>query len=161
MSDTVLKFIPTEPFYIPDARTHASAVALLEKLMPEGEMCKADVYEHLTFIEQGENLESVTCSSCEVTSRIYGSPQNEEIGEWLSELIEQSVDMPANSIIARMPCCGNEVSFSSLTFDWPAGFGCFELSIWNPEVERPVPADVITQLEVLLGCKLQQIWAHY
>ncbi|HEX3145554.1 MAG TPA: hypothetical protein VHQ64_16385 [Pyrinomonadaceae bacterium] len=50
MSDTVLKFIPTEPFYIPDARTHANAVALLEKLVPEGEMCEAEVYEHLTFI---------------------------------------------------------------------------------------------------------------
>jgi hypothetical protein len=161
MSDTVLKFIPTDPFYIPDGRTYANAVALLEKLMPEGEMCEAEVYEHLTFIEQGENVESVTCSSCKVTSRIFGSPENEKIGEWLHELIDQSVDVPANSIIAKMPCCGNEVSFSSLTFDWPAGFAFFELSIWNPEVDRPVPGHVITQLEVVLGCKLQQIWAHY
>src|SRR5688572_33292948 len=111
MSDTVLKFIPTDPHHIPDQRTQAKAVALLEKLMPEGEMCEAEVYDHLTFIEQAENLESVTCPACKTITRICGSPENEKVGEWLMELIDQSFDVPADSIVVKMPCCGNEVPF--------------------------------------------------
>ena len=161
MSDTVLRFIPSDPAYVPPEHIHQKAVALLEELMPEGEMCEAEVYHHITFIEQAENLESVICPNCKKIIKVFGLQQNEEIVEWMYNLLDQSNDMPADEMKAKMPCCGQVVPFMSLTFDWPAGFARFELSIWNPEIERPVEKKVIIQLEELLGCSLIEIWAHY
>ena len=66
-----------------------------------------------------------------------------------------------NDLAARMPCCGAVVPFTALTFDWPAGFARFRLSIDNPQVERPVATEIVRELERILGCSLTQVWALY
>ena len=55
MSDNILRLIPTEATYVPDAEARVSAVRLLEGFLPDGEMCEAEVYESVTFIDPGAN----------------------------------------------------------------------------------------------------------
>jgi hypothetical protein len=62
---------------------------------------------------------------------------------------------------ARMPCCDAVVPFTALTFDWPAGFARFRLSIDNPQVAYPVADKLVGELESILGCSLKQVWALY
>jgi len=34
------------------------------------------------------------------------------------------------------------------------------LSIWNPNVPRPLGQDAVAELEGIVGCKLLQVWAR-
>jgi hypothetical protein len=64
MSDHVLSIIPIDQNYIPNAAAQQIAVALLQEMLPDGEMCEAKAYDRLQFIDQGENCEAVLCPSC-------------------------------------------------------------------------------------------------
>ena len=64
MSDHVLSIIPIDQNYIPRAEAQQIAVALLQEMLPDGEMCQAEAYDQLRFIDQGENCEAVLCPSC-------------------------------------------------------------------------------------------------
>ena len=46
------------------AEAQQKAAALLQEMLPDGEMCKAEVYDELHFIDQGNNCEAVLCPSC-------------------------------------------------------------------------------------------------
>jgi hypothetical protein len=74
-------------------------------------------------------------------------------------------DMLAKAAVAdvqiKMPCCGATVPFTSLKFDWPAGFAYVGLVIWNPDIGRKLSAEEMGRFESILGCELSQIWAHY
>ena len=50
--------------YIPSAEAQQIAVAQLKEMLPDGEMCRAEAYDQLRFIDQGENGEAVLCPSC-------------------------------------------------------------------------------------------------
>lgn len=65
MSDSYLKLIPTHKDFIPEKSTHKSAISLLEGLTPDGEDVEIEIYKDFTFIDQGQNLEEVICSSCQ------------------------------------------------------------------------------------------------
>lgn len=64
MSTDYLKLIPTSPTFVPNIAARAAAVAELERLLPEGEECRAEVYDHVTFIDQGENIVAIICPYC-------------------------------------------------------------------------------------------------
>ena len=64
MSDDYLKVIPVEPTHIPPAHLHPRAVDYLERLFPKGDEVEVQVYEAVTFIDQGSNLEAIICPSC-------------------------------------------------------------------------------------------------
>lgn len=161
MSDDVLKLIPTDPEYVPSEEAQQSAVAALERLLPEGEMCEAETYDRVTFIDQGENLEAVICSGCNARLELYEGAQAEAIGSWWGEVMESLEELAPGTISVEMPCCRKSVQLVSLRFDWPAGFARFELSIWNPSIEQNLSAEQLTELQQLLGCNLTQVRAHY
>ncbi len=124
-------------------------------------MPEEETYENVAFIDQGENLEAVLCSGCSSRVDLYGPQAPPNFAEQVFELVNETEEATVESLTVNMPCCGMHVPFTSLRFDWPAAFGRFELSIWNPEVDRPVPEELRQRLEAAVGMPLLEVWAHY
>jgi hypothetical protein len=160
MSDDVLKIIPKNPDFVPPAGTHEAAVRELQRLT-EGETCEAEVYETIAFIDPGENLEAVVCPKCGQKTQFDYFTDDDPGCTWWYELAERLEETPPSELHSTMPCCGNTVKMIDLTFDWPAGFARFELSIWNPDRATNLDAQQLARLESILGCELRQVRAHY
>jgi hypothetical protein len=163
VSDDVLSIIPLDQDYIPSAEAQQKAVALLKEMLPDGEMCQVEVYDQLQFIDQGENCYAVFCPSCGQQFPIDPFTEHDPGMVWWYELIEaRSAGASIEQLQTKMPCCGARVPFTSLKFDWPAGFAHFRLSIWNTNVADGLLTDEqLARIEALLSCKLTQIRAHY
>jgi hypothetical protein len=163
VSDDVLSLIPVDQEYVPSAEAREKAAALLQEMLPDAEMCEAKVYDELHFIDQGQNCEAVLCPSCGRRFAIdYYFTENDPGLTWWLEMSEAiPEDGSIKEVRTSMPCCGASVPFTSLEFDWPAGFAYFELSIWNPNVvDDLLTGEQLGTLEEVLCCKLRQIRAH-
>lgn len=156
MSDTFLKLVPLDPSFVPGTREQAEAVALLSAAFPEGEDVEAEVYDTVTFIDNGENTEAIICTVCG-RSLEFADELAAEVMRQLNDAIDAGL---VSTETIAMPCCRSIVAVTSVRFDWPAGFARFELSIRNPNTPRPMPDEVRRRLEVALGSPLLEIWAH-
>jgi len=58
MSEDLFKITPETRGFVPDASTNKNAIRKLEEFTPDGEEVDVHVYQHLEFIDQGENLDS-------------------------------------------------------------------------------------------------------
>lgn len=153
MSDNLLRIIPANPNYIPDADRRQRALDLLRAMLPDADRCEADVYNELTFIDQGTNCEAVICPSCSARVAADG---------WWWDLTEHLMGRPIAEERVAMPCCGGTVPFTSVAFDWPAGFAHFELCAWNPRVDDNLLAlEDLQTLQSVLNCELKQVRTHY
>lgn len=162
MSDNYLKLIPADSYFVPDESTHQEAITLLEALTPDGEEVEVEIYEQLTFIDQGQNLEAIICPSCNtVLNQDHYSEDETDCEKIFHEIDNQSEGGVLESGFIKMPCCSTMVKTIDLKFNWPAGFSKFELSALNPEIERPLNKDHTKALSEILGCELIEIWAHY
>jgi len=162
MSDNYLKFIPLDSKYIPDESTHQDAIEFLENLTPDGEEVEVEVYPHLTFIDQGQNLEEVICPSCRASIQQDNCSEEEtNLEKIFFKIDQQSNNEELENGLIEMPCCKNEVKTTDLAFKWPAGFAKFELSALNPGLDESLSKNDISTLSKILGCELLQIWAHY
>jgi hypothetical protein len=167
MSDYYLSLIPEDPSYVPPADAQARALetfrAFLTKKAPfqvkpfvrrdepkvEIEM---EVSEDIQFVDQGENFESVSCPACgtRIKTKSWSGWMNKS---YESKFIDRSV---------TMPCCGCETELNALRYDSPAGFARFVLRALDPDVKNGMlPAEKLSALEEILGCKLRQIGTHY
>jgi hypothetical protein len=63
MSSTVLKIIPTNPSYVPDKIQQDKAKIFLTKLF-KNEQIEFITTDTIEFVDQGENLDSVSCNLC-------------------------------------------------------------------------------------------------
>jgi hypothetical protein len=69
---------------------------------------------------------------------------------------------PIAEVQVAMACCGRTVPFTSLAFDWPAGFAHFELCVWNPRIDDNLLTLVdLENLQSVLNCELKQVRTHY
>jgi hypothetical protein len=159
MSDDYLKVIPVESTHIPPAHLHPRAVDYLERLFPKGDEVEVQVYEAVTFIDQGSNLEAIICPSCGI--RMPLGDEDDPAVSWWHDLGDRLAEMPAESVSTAIPCCGATVKATDLLFDWPAGFARFEISVLNPNVSADVSAAQMADLELILDCRLRKVWAHY
>jgi hypothetical protein len=163
MSDDVLKIIPTEVGCRPSRTSADEAVILLRELRPDGDMCEARFYDRVTFIDQGENIEAVICPGCGRRLELHFLAADDPNVEWWRSVsaFDDDVDVDVAEYSIEMPCCNSQVSFAALRFEWPAGFACFELAIWNPNVGENLSREELGRLEQALGCALTQVRAHY
>ena len=110
MSDDVLSIIPTDQDFVPSPEAQQTAVALLQEMLPDGEMCKADVYDHLHFVDQGANCEAVFCSSCGRRLALDPFTENDPGMSWWYEVNDA---IPRGGAIEHVrtaiPCCGASV----------------------------------------------------
>ena len=161
MSDDVLKIIPNNPSYVPSDAAQSEAVTALEQLLPEGEMCNAEVYEEVSFIDCGENLESVLCPECGKETLLDFFSEDDPGQTWWYRLNDLLEEMLVLKIETPMPCCGKSVPLTKMKFNWPCGFSRFELSIYNPNIHENLNESEIVKLSKILGCELSQVRAHY
>lgn len=161
MSDDYIRLIPAEPTYVPPSHLHQKALEHLERLLPKGEDFEVHTYDAVTFIDQGENLEAIVCPSCGTRMKLEHFVEDDPTRVWWDELWDRLDEHPAESVSMVIPCCGATVKAMDLTFDWPAGFARFELSVLNPNISENLSAAQLAGLESILGCQLRQVWAHY
>lgn len=134
---------------------------MLETLLPDGEMCEAEVYGSVEFIDCGENLEAIICPACGTRINLYVFSETDPGTLFWDEITDRLQDVPVAELEVRMPCCGARTMFTSLGFDWPAAFSQFELSIYNPGTSENLLPDQLVLLETILDCELKQVRAHY
>lgn len=161
MSVDILKLIPVDPHYVPTKAAQLTAIAALEAALPEGHDCEAQDFGHITFIDQGENLEAIICPLCSRRLPFYDTADADAIQAWWHEAIDEVEEADAEGISLKMPCCSRSTPLIALQFDWPAGFARFELCIWDPGIGENLPAPKLKEFEEILGCALRQVRAHY
>jgi hypothetical protein len=147
--------------FVPVADSHSVAVAALDRLFPDGEERDAKVYNSIRFIDQGELIEMIYCPGCAVATPVDYLQEDDPGASWWDETCDLLNDTPVVELNVQMPCCGKTVPFTSLTFDSPAAFARFELSVHNPNVAGNLSESQLSELERSLGCKLKQVWARY
>src|SRR5258708_2739613 len=64
MPDNVLKLIPVDPQYVPEASVRLEARHFLASLVPDAERVEVIVTDQVGFVDQGANFERVLCPNC-------------------------------------------------------------------------------------------------
>lgn len=150
VSDNYLRLIPTEPTWRPDPEASQRAVATLSALAPGADSVKVELFDEVTFIDQGTNFERLSCPAC----------QAELDMEWWHEQVERAGDAGFTDLNVTTPCCRAGTNLNDLLYDWPAGFARAELSVLNPQCDWLDDAE-LEQVAVELGHPLRQVMAHY
>ena len=150
MSDHLLRFIPTDPSFVPLEPRVELARDLLERLVPDADEVTTSTTGEVEFIDQGGNFERVSCPLC-------GS---EVAIEWWQERMEEAYAEKFSDLVVSMPCCGARSSLNDLDYQGPAGFSRFVLQALNPNV-TDLQAEQVSQLSDILQTPLRRIWAHY
>jgi hypothetical protein len=156
-----LSLIPEEPSYVPTTEAQSRALDAFRAFLKTKAFhfldntkveIEVEVSEDIRFVDQGLNFESVSCPGCgtEIKTKSWGKWMD---GSHQSKFVDRSI---------TMPCCGCETDLNALRYDRPAGFARFVLRAVNPEIENGLlPADKLSVLEQILGCKLRQIATWY
>lgn len=150
MSDNWLRFIATDPDWVPEAAARDAAVGLLVRWLPEADEVTSNISDHVDFIDQGANFERVTCPACGATLS----------DDWWGVAVDRARETDFEDLSVLTPCCGSTTSLNDLDYDWPAGFARFVIEALNPGV-ADLTADQTAELAGVLGTGLRRIWAHY
>jgi hypothetical protein len=148
MSDNYLRFIPTDPEYVPEARD--AARNLLAALLPDAQKVKASLHDEVQFVDCGTNFEKILCPRCRARIDM----------DWWSDSMRNALHVKFRQLEVTLPCCHEPASLNDLDYRWPMGMARFVLEAMNPNV-RELSPEGLEQLEQLLGCRLRAIWAHY
>jgi hypothetical protein len=151
MSDTWLRFIPTQREYVPSVIAQERAVDLLRTFVPNADAVEVTLSGEIEFIDCGSNWSGVVCSACGLDAEPW-------FGDALTRAHEQSAFRDLDTIA---PCCGAAISLDKLNFGWPVGFARFVLEARNPGLgtSELSPSQYKT-LEQVLGCSLGVVWRH-
>jgi len=149
VSDNILIFIPTDPYYIPEHSAQQEARDLLGSFAPDADEVKAQTTDEVELVFTGTNLERILCPVCGMLL---------DWGWWSDALDAAYSATRFTNLWMTLPCCGTAHSLNDLTYEWPTGLTRFRLEVCNPN-KRNADA-VLPALERILGCQLRQIWVH-
>lgn len=151
MSLSIIRFIPTEPSWMPDAQSQQKACDFVKSAMPKAEDVQAQAHDEIIFVDAGENAEQILCPLTK-----------QKIDEaWWSEAVEAAYEKSQfKDLTVTAPCCGTRVSLNELNYQMPQGFARFVLEVTEPEVAK-VSDTVKQQLESILGKNLRVVYARY
>jgi hypothetical protein len=150
VSDNYLRLIPTDPAWRPQADAVQRAVATLTALVPSADAVEAELYDGVTFIDQGTNFEKLSCPNCHAGLTM----------DWWADRMGDASDARFTRLDVTTPCCGTKTSLNDLDYDWPAGFACAELSVRNPQRGWLDDAQ-LSKVAAQLGHPLRQVMSHY
>ena len=150
MSDNLLRFIPTDPEFVPQQASAERALGHLVAVVPAAEEVTQATSENVQFVDPGANFERVSCPQCGQELSI----------EWWQDRMDEAFTDNFATLSITTPCCGTTVSLNDLKYEWPAGFARFVLEARNPGVADLTSEDVAT-LSDIVGSPLRRIWAHY
>ena len=148
MSSTVLKIIPTNPYYVPDKIQQDKAKMFLIKLYKK-EQIEFITTDTIEFVDQGENFDSVSCNLC---------GQNIEIEDWQNAM-DKAYDKQFTDLEFITPCCHSKTSLNDLTYHSTAGFAKFIITISDAQTE--IEEQDLNEVRQILGTPLRIVWAHY
>jgi hypothetical protein len=151
MSDTWIRFIPTDREYVPPAESQACALKLLRSIAPGADDVQATTSEEIQFIDCGGNWMGVACPAC-----------GADADSWFANALSQTFELNRfRKLTAVTPCCGADVLLDELKFGWPVGFARFVLEAKNPRLASGAWRESAhLALERALGCSLRLIWRH-
>lgn len=148
MSNTILKFIPTKPVYVPDKTNQSKAKVLLTNIFKKGDI-ELITTDNIEFIDQGSTFESVFCNYC-----------GKEINtQYWHDAMDGAHQDNFKDLSFNTPCCNKKTTLNDLQYHSPAGFAKFVISVSDPANE--MKATDLAELENILQSKLRKIWAHY
>jgi hypothetical protein len=174
MSDNVLRIIPCNPDYLPYEKNFKQVLTRIAELVygfvsqrdidiqewtgkdcPEiqffsdnSETLKITISPYPQFIDNGSNLETIRCPYCEADLDSV----------WWSHQVNIAWQSQFQNLFCITPCCTHQVSLNDLKYEWLVGFARFVIEVQEGRFLNEVELD---EIEVLLGCKLNQIRAHY
>ncbi len=149
MSDSCLKFIPTDPEWRPAADAAERSRCLLATFVPGAAEVKAQLLDEVTFVDPGSNWSGVECPAC-----------GNDASDWWADAMDEAHTRAFAELRTRARCCGAQVSLNEMRYAWPAGFASFILEATNPGIADLEPAQE-RRLAACLGVGLRKIWAHY
>lgn len=149
MSDTVLRYVPTDPHWQPTPEAAAKAVSLLETIAPRADEVKSRFEDEVRFFDPGENWSGVECSAC-----------GADAGDWWGRAMDAAYTGGFKDLETVAPCCGKTVSLNELRYVWPAAFGRFALELRNPET-ADTSEEQDRAVGECVGMQVRKVWAHY
>lgn len=148
MSDSILRYVPADPFWQPSAEAADNAATLLKAHAPTADAVEPKFEDSVRFYDPGENWSGVECSSCGADAEV-----------WWGEAMAQAFDNDFESLDVKAPCCGTVISLNDLRYVWPAAFGRFALEALNPGIEETT-AEQDHEMAECLGAPLRKIWVR-
>ena len=147
MSDCIAKIIPINshlhiaPQMLQEAVNFLTAHALAENVAPV-------VYDTPAFIDCGENLEEIKCPVCGETL---------DFG-WWGDAVDKASETSFTDLTITTPCCHENSSLNDLKYNFPCGFACTEIDMFNPTSE--LDDDCLKALQELIGEPIRIIYSH-
>ena len=147
MSDSIYKIIPT------DCRSKIDNYILSQVLQYLKMFIKADdysahLYDTLSFIDCGANLERITCPNC-----------GKEVSfDWWGHAMDYAYRSKMDDLAIRMPCCGDDSFLNNLIYDAPCGFAFFEIDILNPVC--PISVHHLNTISKIIGKNITVVTSH-
>jgi hypothetical protein len=104
MGDDFLRFIPTDPRYVPESDAADAARHRLESLLPDADQVTVTLTDHVEFVDQGTNFERVSCPRCGAEL---------DPGWWGGEMSASHTTAFAH-LDVTVPCCNAKLSLNDL-----------------------------------------------
>jgi hypothetical protein len=150
VSDDFLRIISANPRFTPSAGAQGAALQLLRSWLPSADGITSALSEETQFVDPGANFERIECPFC-----------GGDLFNWWQGAMDEASAHGFAALEVVVPCCQAETTLNDLRYEWPAGFARFVAEVRNPRRGATLTRDEIQQLELLLGCELRQVMAHY
>ena len=147
ISDCIVKILPADPFCRVPAGALRDAKTFLETHL-RCDFVEMEANDTPVFVDCGANLERISCPLC-----------GAEIDfAWWGEVMDSASENAFAVLEAEMPCCQKKVSLNDLNYDFPCGFACCFVSIFNPE--QDVDDKLIGAVRDIWGVNVRVVKAH-
>jgi len=150
VSDNWIILIPENPQLVPALERQQCAEARCRELAPHADEIVSHSSSSPRFYDCGTNLETISCPHCNAVLSL----------DWWRDAMDR--DHAGDEFLMNahdLPCCGKTATLNQLRYDWPQGIARYALELMNPVLGRLSP-EVITEFEVILGCRLRVIYQH-
>lgn len=148
MSDSILRYVPTDPFFTPAADDASAAISVLGSIAPKAEQISHIFEEKVVFYNPGENWSGVRCSSCGADAE-----------PWWDDAMNAAFATDFENLDVVAGCCGAHLSLNNLSYVWPAAFGRFALEVLNPHIPDTTEEQDL-QVVRALGTSLRKMWVR-
>ncbi len=148
MSDSILRYVPVDPFWQPSPDDASRAVFLLKSIAREADDVASNFEDKVRFYDPGENWSGVECNACGADAE-----------KWWGDAMDEAFVNEFKSLGIKTPCCGTTVSLNDLCYVWPAAFGRFALEARNPNI-ADTTEEQDRQIAECLRTQLRKMWVR-
>jgi hypothetical protein len=122
MSDDFIVLVPRDPSWVATSDVQQRVTTILKRLAPSADSITPEVSEAIRFHDAGANFEHIRCPRC-------GSEIS--IDWWQDRMDDDSEGDGYRLSSYATPCCGEPLTLSDLTYEWPQAFGRTSWTVQN------------------------------